>query len=165
MVIHTSDQVAKLCAFNKPPFPINFCCTMCAVPVIDNAAAAANAASHANIVKEIENTEEHINKKNQASLFQQRISGDLPGSILLRPKQTRVVEFTKSTNKRCTSIPSIGSKIDPFTNTTKADAGKFSITNIPDSALVHASTESRLCVITVSAIYCLRVITCHGMHF
>jgi hypothetical protein len=69
MVIDTSNQVAKLRAFDTPPFPINFCCAMCAVPVIDDAAAAANAALHTNIIKEIENIEEHNNKKSKASLL------------------------------------------------------------------------------------------------
>jgi hypothetical protein len=42
---------------------------MCAVPVIEDAAEAANAALYADIIKEIENIKDHINKKNQASLI------------------------------------------------------------------------------------------------
>jgi hypothetical protein len=44
MIINTSDQVAEMRAFDTPPFPINFCRAICAVPVIDKALVAANAA-------------------------------------------------------------------------------------------------------------------------
>jgi hypothetical protein len=86
MVIDTSDQVAELRAFNMPPFPINFCCTMWAIPVIDDANVATNAALHAGIVKEIEKIKEHIYQMNDAFLLQERTLGNVPGSILLRPK-------------------------------------------------------------------------------
>jgi hypothetical protein len=36
MVIDTSNQVAELHAFDTPPFPIDFRCAMCAIPVIDD---------------------------------------------------------------------------------------------------------------------------------
>ncbi len=68
MVIDTSDQVAELRVFNTPPFPINFCCMMCTIPVIEDTATIANAALHANIVKEIKNIKEHIYKKMMHSL-------------------------------------------------------------------------------------------------
>ncbi len=90
MVIDTSNPVTKLHAFDMPPFPINLCCVMCAIPVIDDAAAAANAALHANIVKEIKLIKEHIYKKNDALLLQERTPGNVPSSILLSPKQTQL---------------------------------------------------------------------------
>jgi hypothetical protein len=57
MVIDAADQVAKLCALNVPPFPIDFCCSMCAVPPVNKACAAKNAAMHAEIVCEIESNQ------------------------------------------------------------------------------------------------------------
>ncbi len=87
MVIDTSDQVAELRAFDMPPFPIDFCHAMCAIPVIDNAAVATNTALHANIVKEVEKIENHIYKKSDAFLLQEKTPGNVPGSILLSPKR------------------------------------------------------------------------------
>ncbi len=86
MVINTSNQVAELHAFDTPPFPINFCHAMCAIPVIGNAAAAANAVLHADIVQEIKNIEEHIYKKSDAFLLQKKTPSNVPSSILLSPK-------------------------------------------------------------------------------
>ncbi len=63
MVIDTSNQVAELHAFDMPLFPIDFCCTMYAIPVIDNAAAATNAALHADIVREMEKLKSTIIKR------------------------------------------------------------------------------------------------------
>jgi hypothetical protein len=54
MVIDTLDCVAKLCAFDLPPFPIDFCHTMCAAPIIGKERVAANAALHADTIKEID---------------------------------------------------------------------------------------------------------------
>jgi hypothetical protein len=62
MIIDTSDQVAEMRAFDTPPFPTNFHCAMCAVPVIGNASAATNAALHSDILREIESIKEHIKK-------------------------------------------------------------------------------------------------------
>jgi hypothetical protein len=106
---------------------------MCAIPVIDNAAAAANAALHANIVKEIKKIKEHIYKKNDAFLLQERTPGDVPGSILLSPKRAQAVEFIDSTSNSYASIASIGFTIDPFSTLAEADAKDTSITNILDS--------------------------------
>jgi hypothetical protein len=50
-VIHTSYCMEELCAFVRPSFPFDFHRTMCAIPVIKEKKAAANAALHANIVK------------------------------------------------------------------------------------------------------------------
>ncbi len=54
MVIDTADQVAEMRAFDTPPFPIDFRRAMCAILVINEAAASANAALHADVVAEIE---------------------------------------------------------------------------------------------------------------
>jgi hypothetical protein len=86
MVIDTSDQVAELHAFDTASFPINFHWAMCAIPVIDDAAVAANAALQANIMKETKIIEEHIYKKSDAFLLQEKTPGNVPGSILLSPK-------------------------------------------------------------------------------
>jgi hypothetical protein len=57
MIIDAADQVADLCVLNAPPFPINFCHAMCAVPPVDKARAATNAAMHADIVCKVKNIE------------------------------------------------------------------------------------------------------------
>ena len=114
MIIDTSDQVAKMHAFDTPPFPTNFHCAMCAVPVIDNASAATNAALHSNILREIESIKEHIKKRSTALLTREKTPGNLSVSILLRPKRFRVIDFSNSTSKSNTNIASIGLVIDPF---------------------------------------------------
>jgi hypothetical protein len=70
MIIDTSNRVANLPAFDTPPFPLNFCRAMCAIPVIDEKKAAANAALHANIVKEIDSVAAHIGTKTTATDLQ-----------------------------------------------------------------------------------------------
>jgi hypothetical protein len=60
MVIDTADQVAEMRAFDTPPFPHDFRRAMCAIPVIDEGMAAADAALHADVVAEIEAIEAHI---------------------------------------------------------------------------------------------------------
>jgi hypothetical protein len=57
MVINTANQVAEMRALDLPPFAINFRCTMCAVPVINDKIAASNAAKFADIVKEVKGIE------------------------------------------------------------------------------------------------------------
>jgi hypothetical protein len=107
---------------------------MCAIPVIDDTAVAANTALHANIVKEIEKIEEHISKKNDAFLLQERTPGNVPGSIFLSSKRARAVKFIDPMSNSYASIASIGSMIDPFSTFAEADANNTSITNIPSSA-------------------------------
>ena len=116
MVIDTADQVAEMRAFDTPPFPIDFRRAMCAVPVIDEAEAANNAALHADIVAEIEAIEAHVYKKH-AFLSREKEPGDIPGSILMSPKRARVVEICDSATVDGTaSVATIGSVIDPFGN-------------------------------------------------
>jgi hypothetical protein len=67
MIINTSDRVAELRAFDTPPFPLNFCHAMCTIPVIDKKIAAANAAIHADIVKEIDSIVAHVGTKTTAT--------------------------------------------------------------------------------------------------
>jgi hypothetical protein len=116
MVIDTADQVAKMRAFDTPPFPIDFRRAMCAIPVIDEAAAVANAALHADIVAEIEAIEAHIYKKS-AFFPRRKKPGNIPGSILMSPKRARVVDISDDlTIDGTVSIATIGSVIDPFGN-------------------------------------------------
>jgi hypothetical protein len=116
MVIHTADQVAELRALDTPPFPIDFRRAMCAIPVIDNAAAAAVAALHANVVAEIEAIEAHIYRKS-AFLSHEKEPGNIPGSILMSPKRARVADITNnSTTDGTASVATIGSVVDPFGN-------------------------------------------------
>ena len=119
MVIDTADQVAELRAFDTPPFPIDFRRAMCAIPVIDEAAAAAaaaNAALHADVVAEIEAIEAHIYKK-CAFVSREKEPGDIPGSILMSPKRVHVADVSdNSTTDGTASVATIGSVIDPFGN-------------------------------------------------
>jgi hypothetical protein len=57
MVIDTAVQVAKMCAFDTPPFSINFRHAMCTIPIDDEERVAAKAALHADIINEIKNIE------------------------------------------------------------------------------------------------------------
>jgi hypothetical protein len=57
MVIDTTGQVAKMCAFDTPPFSIDFRHAMCTISIDDDKRAAAKAALRANIINEIENIE------------------------------------------------------------------------------------------------------------
>ncbi len=70
MIINTSDRMAKLHAFDMPPFLLDFRCAMCANPVIDKKKAAANAVLHANIVKEIGSIVAHVSTKTTATYLQ-----------------------------------------------------------------------------------------------
>jgi len=89
---------------------------MCAVPVIGEAAAAANAALHADIVAEIEAIKAHIYKKS-AFFPHGKKPGDILGSILMSPKRARVVDISNNlTIDGTASVATIGSVIDPFGN-------------------------------------------------
>ena len=126
MIIDTADQVAEMRAFDTPPVPIDFRCAMCAIPVIDEAAAAANAALHADVVAEIKAIEAHIYKK-CAFVSREKEPGDIPGSILMSPKRARVADVSDtSTTDGTASIATIGSVIDPFGNLiTEGDMPSF----------------------------------------
>jgi len=116
MVIDTADQVVEMRAFDTPPFPIDFRRAMCAIPVIDEAAAAANAALHADIVAEIEAIKAHIYKKS-AFFSRGKAPGNIPGSILMSSKRARVVDISDNlTIDGTASVATIGSLIDPFGN-------------------------------------------------
>jgi hypothetical protein len=116
MVIDTADQVAEMRAFDTPPFPLDFRRAMCAIPVIDEGTAAANAAMHADVVAEIEAIEAHIYKK-CAFLSREKEPGGIPGSILMSPKRARVADVSDtSTCDGTASVATIGSVIDPFGN-------------------------------------------------
>jgi len=116
MVIDTADQVAEMRASDTPPFPIDFRRAMCAIPVIDEAAAAANSALHADVVAEIEAIEAHIYKRS-AFLSCEKEPGEIPGGILMSPKRARVVDISdNSTTDGTASIATIGSAVDPFGN-------------------------------------------------
>ena len=116
MIIDTADQVAEMRAFDTPPFPIDFRRAMCAIPVIDESTAAANAALHASVIAEIEAIEAHIYKK-CAFLSREKEPGDIPGSILMSPKRVRVADISDtSTTDGSASVATIGSVVDPFGN-------------------------------------------------
>ena len=116
MVIDMADQVAELRAFDMPPFPIDFRRAMCAIPVIDEAAAAANAALHADVVAEIKAIEAHIYGKS-ALLSCEKEPGDIPGSILMSPKRACVNAISDtSTTDGTARVATIGSVVDPFGN-------------------------------------------------
>ena len=116
MVIDTADQVAEMRAFDTPPFPIDFRRAMCAIPVIDEAAAAANAALHADIVAEIDAIEAHVYKRS-TFLSRAKEPGDITSSIMINHKRARVVDVCDiPTIDGVASVATIGSVIDPFGN-------------------------------------------------
>jgi hypothetical protein len=100
--------VAELHALDTPPFPINFCHVMCVVPPVNEAHAAANAALHADIVREVENIKAFFMKKSPAIMST---------SILLPAKRARHVVFhdinSGNSNASAASTASIGSAIKP----------------------------------------------------
>jgi hypothetical protein len=108
MVIDAADQVVKLCAFDAHPFPIDFCHAMCAVPPVDKARAATNAAMHAEIVPKVESIE---------AFFTKKLPAIMSTSILLPAKQARCLEFhnisSSNSNASAGSRASIGSAIEP----------------------------------------------------
>jgi hypothetical protein len=67
MIIDPSNQVEEMRAFDTPPFPTNFHCAMCAVPIIDDASVATNVALHSNILRVIKSIKEHIKKVEHGS--------------------------------------------------------------------------------------------------
>jgi hypothetical protein len=126
MVIKAADQVAKLHALDAPPFPISFCHTMCAVPSVDEACAAANAALHADIVHKVENIE---------TFFMKKLPAIMSTSILLPTKCACCVDFhdisSGNSNASAAGTASIGSAIKPSLH--DAD-NAFSLCNISLSA-------------------------------
>jgi hypothetical protein len=69
-VINTSNCLAEFCDVDTPPFPLDFRCAMCAIPVIDKKKAAANAALHAAIVNKINSIVTHVCNKMTATYLQ-----------------------------------------------------------------------------------------------
>jgi hypothetical protein len=126
MVIDTADHVAKLRALHAPPFPINFLHAMCAVPPVDEAHAAANAALHSDIVHEVENIE---------AFFMKKLPAIMSTSILLPTKCAHCINFHNISRgnsiANAAGMASISSAIEPSLN----DANNaFSICNISLSA-------------------------------
>ncbi len=108
MIIDTTDQVAELRALDAPPFPINFSHAMCAVPPVDEAHAAANAALHADIVRKVENIE---------AFFIKKLPAIMSNSILLPTKRAHCVDShtisSGNSNASAAGTASIGSAIKP----------------------------------------------------
>jgi hypothetical protein len=126
MVINDAYQVAKFCALDMPPFPINFCHAMCVVLPVDEARAATNAALHEDIVREVENIEAFLMKKSPAIMST---------SILLPTKRAHCVDFhdisSGDSNASAAATASIGSAIKPSLHD---GDNAFSICNISLSA-------------------------------
>jgi hypothetical protein len=122
MVIDTADQVAELRALDAPPFSINFCLAMCAVPPVDEARAAANAALHADIVRKVENIK---------AFFMKKLPAIMSTSILLPAKCACRFDFhdisSGDSNASAAGMASIGSAIEPTLHDTD---NAFSLCNI-----------------------------------
>jgi hypothetical protein len=83
-------------AFDAPPFPIDFQCAMCAIPVVNKAMAKANAAHHANIIKEVKAIEACIAvKKANAN---QKQSQDFAVGMSLLAKRAKAVNFADTSS-------------------------------------------------------------------
>ncbi len=91
MIIDTSDYVAKLRAFDTPQFPLDLCCAICGIPVIDEKKATAMAALHVNIVKDVNSIVAHVGTKT--------IATDLQNSKILfscRPREPNLSILTSA---------------------------------------------------------------------
>jgi hypothetical protein len=110
MIINTYNGVAELRAFDSPSFPLNFHCAMGVIPVIDKKYAAANAALHAGIVKEINSIVAHVSTKTTATYLQK--AQDTLQSILMPAKRSQSVYFHDIISISNASKASIGSSID-----------------------------------------------------
>jgi hypothetical protein len=110
MVIDTSNCMVEFCSFNMPPFPLYFHCTMCAIPVINKKKAAANAAFHADIVKEINSIVAHVSNKTTANYLQK--AQNTLQSILMPAKRAPSVNFHDISSNSNASKASIRSSID-----------------------------------------------------
>jgi hypothetical protein len=108
MIINTTDQVAKLCALDAPPFPINFCHAMCAMPPVDEARAATNAALQVDIVRKVANIK---------AFFMMNPPAIMSTSILLPAKRACRADFhnisSSDSNASAAGTASIGSAIKP----------------------------------------------------
>jgi hypothetical protein len=145
LIIDTSDQVAELQAFDTPPFPIDFHHAMCTNSVINKARAAANAAQHVNIIREVESLEAYIaTKKGMAYLHQAK---DPVNSVCLLAMWANSVIFLGPSSCSNPSTVTIGSSIDPFAcNNSNIYANAIDIHNLLTSVRVHASAETRVCL-------------------
>jgi hypothetical protein len=96
MIIDTSDQVAKMHAFNAAPFQMDFRRAMCAIPVVNEAQAAANVANHANIVTKVKAIEVFMTIK-KAKANQKQVQ-DTATSMLLPAKRAKAVNFANTSS-------------------------------------------------------------------
>jgi hypothetical protein len=126
MITNTTDQVAKIRALNAPPFPINFCHGMCAVPPVDEARAAANAALHADVVCKVENIE---------VFFMMKLPAIMSTSISIPAKQARRVDFHDISSG----------------NSNASEAGTAFICSAIEPSLYDADDAFSLCNISLSA--------------
>ena len=132
MVINTSNQVAECRAFDSPPFPIDFCRAMCAVPAVNEEVATDNAAHYQDIIKEVENIEVVFAAKT-AAFHVHKQPAFLPPSILLPAKQAKSVDFDSSMESS-TSTVSAGSAIADVTIEHYVDDISVTFSDLPDSA-------------------------------
>ncbi len=142
MVIDTSNHIAEVRAFDTPPFPLDFRCTMCTIPFIDKKKAAANAALYANIVKEINSIGTHVSTKTTATYLQK--SHNTLQSFLMLAKRAPLVNFHNISSNSNASKASIGSSIDHSNLITDAYADMLNLNDYTSSVWVHASAEVRL---------------------
>jgi hypothetical protein len=130
MIIEPSNQVAQLWTFDTPPFPIDFWCAMCTIPVVNEARATANTTKYINIVRETKGIEEHIAKKKASSLFAD--AKQKTNSILSPAMQAKAVKFADTSINGQPSTVSIGSLLDPFyCKNGKVYADAINLNNVP----------------------------------
>ncbi len=131
MVIDTSNCILELHAFNMPPFPLDFRHAKCAIPVIDEKKAAANAALHANIVEEINSIVAHVSNKTTATYLQK--AQNTLQSILMLVKRAQSVDFHEISSNSNASKASIGSSIDHSNLITDAYADTLDLNDYTSS--------------------------------
>jgi hypothetical protein len=133
MIIDMSDQVAELQTFDTPPFSNDFRRAMCTIPIVNKAWAAANAAQHVDIVREVEALEAYtVKKKGTAYLHQAQ---DPVNSVLLPAKRAKSIKFLDTSSCSNPSTITIGSLVDQFSyNNGGIYANAINIDNLPTSA-------------------------------
>jgi hypothetical protein len=114
---------------------------MCTIPIVDEERTTANAALHANIIKENKNIEAHFTKP--------RVPSTPPPIILLPGKCAKTVEFHDISSNGTASTASLRSTINHLSNNVDANTDTFSFRDLSNSAGVPASAE--ICFVSVYA--------------
>jgi hypothetical protein len=104
---------------------------MCTAPVIDEEWAAANAAPHANTIKEINAVVTHVTARSNPSYLLK--AQNTLWSIVMPTKRAQFVDVHDISSYSASSMASVGSAIDHAAKIAKADANAFDLNNYTTS--------------------------------